>query len=50
MANVLQRYFPIIRDRQEVMEEIRSQASDTGLQMDLLQEYTFIAIDNFKKI
>ena len=50
MANVLQRYFPIIRDRQEVMEEIRSQASDTGLQMDLLQEYTFIAIDIFKKI
>ncbi len=26
------------------------QASDTGLQMDLLQEYTFIAIDIFKKI
>ena len=26
------------------------QASDTGLQMDLLQEYTFVAIDIFKEI
>ena len=31
MANVLQRYFPIIRDRQEVLEEIRSQKNLTEI-------------------
>lgn len=81
MANKLQEHFAMIRDREEVLNDIRSreeflemyqlwsdviffekstkefhkfedeyihhsrQTTDTGLKIDLLQEYVFIALD-----